>query len=45
VAIAALGIKTSFRQLSKAGWRPFTLLLVETLWMAAFVLAAIYFRS
>lgn len=45
VAIAALGIKTSFRQLSKAGWRPFTLLLVETVWMAAFVLAAIYLRS
>ena len=45
VAIAALGIKTSFRQLSKAGWRPFTLLLAETVWMAAFVLAAIYLRS
>lgn len=45
VAIAALGIKTSFRQLAKAGWRPFTLLLVETVWMAAFVLAAIYLRN
>jgi len=44
VAIAALGIKTSFRQLSRAGWKPFTLLLVETLWMASFVLAAIYLR-
>ena len=44
VAIAALGIKTSFQQLAKAGWRPFTLLLVETLWMAAFVLLAIYLR-
>lgn len=44
VAIAALGIKTSFRQLARAGWKPFTLLLVETLWMAAFVLAAIYMR-
>ena len=41
VAIAALGVKTSFRQLAQAGWRPFTLLLVETLWMAGFVLAAI----
>ena len=41
VAISALGIKTSFQQLAKAGWRPFTLLLVETLWMAAFVLLAI----
>ncbi len=44
VAIAALGIKTSFQQLAKAGWRPFTLLLVETLWMAAFVLAYIIIR-
>ena len=44
VAIAALGIKTSFQQLAKAGWRPFTLLLVETLWMAAFVLAYIVIR-
>lgn len=44
VAIAALGVKTSFRQLARAGWRPFVLLLVETLWMAAFVLAAILLR-
>jgi uncharacterized integral membrane protein (TIGR00698 family) len=44
VAIAALGIKTSFAQLAKAGWRPFTLLLVETLWMAALVLAVILIR-
>ena len=44
VAIAALGIKTSFQQLAKAGWRPFTLLLVETVWMAMFVLLAIYLR-
>ena len=42
VAIAALGVKTSFNQLARAGWRPFALLLVETLWMAGFVLAAIY---
>lgn len=45
VAIAALGIKTSFQQLAKAGWRPFTLLLVETVWMAAFVLIAIFARQ
>lgn len=44
VAIAALGVKTSFRQLAGAGWRPFMLLLVETLWMAGFVLAAILMR-
>lgn len=44
-AIAALGVKTSFRQLAQAGWRPFVLLLVETLWMAGFVLAAIVMRN
>ncbi len=44
IAIAALGMKTSFMQLARAGWRPFMLLLVETLWMAAFVLAAILLR-
>jgi uncharacterized integral membrane protein (TIGR00698 family) len=41
VAIAALGVKTSFSALAQAGWRAFTLLLVETLWIAAFVLGAI----
>lgn len=45
VAISALGIKTSFQQLAKAGWRPFTLLLVETVWMAVFVLLAIFVRQ
>lgn len=44
IAIAALGMKTSFMQLARAGWRPFMLLMVETLWMAAFVLAAIVLR-
>ncbi len=44
LAIAALGMKTSFAQLANAGWRPFMLLLVETLWMALFVLAAIELR-
>jgi uncharacterized integral membrane protein (TIGR00698 family) len=43
VAIAALGIKTSFMQLARAGWRPFVLLAVETVWMAALVLAAVLF--
>ena len=41
VAIAALGVKTSFRQLAQAGWRPFVLLLVETLWMAGLVLVSV----
>ena len=41
VAIAALGVKTSFRQLALAGWKPFVVLLVETVWMAALVLGAV----
>jgi uncharacterized integral membrane protein (TIGR00698 family) len=44
VAIAALGMKTSFMQLAKAGWRPIVLILVETLWMAALVLGVILSR-
>ena len=40
VAIAALGVKTSFAQLARAGWKPMLLLLVETLWIAGLVLAA-----
>ncbi len=39
VAIAALGMKTSFMQLARAGWRPLVLILVETGWLAALVLA------
>lgn len=45
LAIAALGMKTSFAQLANAGWRPFMLLLVETVWMAAFVLVAIELQT
>jgi uncharacterized integral membrane protein (TIGR00698 family) len=45
VAIAALGVKTSVQQLTKAGRLPFILLLVETLWLAVFVLAAILGRD
>ncbi len=40
VAIAALGVKTSLRQLAQAGWTPFVLLLAETVWIAGLVLAA-----
>ena len=38
VAIAALGVRTSFQTLVAAGWRCFALLLGETLWLAAWVL-------
>lgn len=39
VAIAALGIKTSFVALARAGWRPIALLLIETMWLAGLILA------
>lgn len=42
MAIAALGVKTSFAQLARAGWRPMLLLMVETAWMAALVLGLIW---
>lgn len=38
LAIAALGIKTSFKQLAQAGWRPVALVVAETLWLTGFVL-------
>jgi len=31
-AIAALGMKTSFAQLARAGWRPLALIVIETVW-------------
>jgi len=43
-AIAALGMKTSFSQLARAGWRPLALIAIETLWIAGFVLAVIVLR-
>jgi uncharacterized integral membrane protein (TIGR00698 family) len=39
-AIAALGMKTSFRSLVEVGWRPVGLMVAETLWIAALVLLA-----
>lgn len=44
MAIAALGMKTSFAQLASAGWRPFALILAETLWLAALVLTCVLLR-
>ena len=40
-AIAALGMKTSFKALFAVGWRPVGLMIVETLWIAALVLFAV----
>jgi uncharacterized integral membrane protein (TIGR00698 family) len=40
-AIAAAGVKTSFEELMQLGWRPVVMLLGETLWLAALVLAGL----
>jgi uncharacterized integral membrane protein (TIGR00698 family) len=40
-AIAALGMKTSFGDLVKVGWRPVALMVLETAWVGALVLAAV----
>ncbi len=41
LAIAALGMKTSFAQLARMGWRPVALIVAETLWLAVLVGAAV----
>lgn len=41
IAIAALGVKTSFRQLGELGWRPVALLVIETLVLAGVILAGL----
>lgn len=41
VAIAAAGVKTTFEELLRLGWRSVAMLVAETLFIAAFVLAAI----
>lgn len=43
VAIAALGIKTSFKSLASLGWTPVFMLVAETVWIAGLVLAALWF--
>lgn len=42
-AIAALGMKTSFKELFAVGWRPIGLMLSETLWIAVLVFASVKF--
>ncbi|MBL6852405.1 MAG: putative sulfate exporter family transporter [Alphaproteobacteria bacterium] len=42
-AVAALGIKTSFGAVVKAGWKPVALMLGETAWIAGIVLGAVLF--
>jgi uncharacterized integral membrane protein (TIGR00698 family) len=41
IAIAALGVKTSFQSLASLGWRPVLMLAGETVWIALLVLAAL----
>ncbi len=41
VAIAALGVKTSFGELFALGWKPLALILIETLVLLAFVMTAL----
>ena len=40
-AVAALGMKTSFKALIAVGWRPVAVVALETVWIAGAVLAAI----
>lgn len=40
LAIAALGVKTSFQSLAALGWQPVAMLVGETIWLAMFVLVA-----
>lgn len=41
-AISAAGVKTSFKDLALLGWTPVLMLLIETAFIATFVLAGIY---
>lgn len=41
IAIAAAGVKTSFQDLAKLGWQPVLMLVVETIFIAVFVLGGI----
>ncbi len=43
-AIAALGMKTSLRDLAIVGWRPIALMAFETMWIAALVVVALLLR-
>jgi uncharacterized integral membrane protein (TIGR00698 family) len=44
-AIAALGMKTSLRDLYAVGWKPVALMVAETLWIAAVVLSVVLISS
>lgn len=40
-AIAAIGLKSNLKELTNVGFRPVILMVIETVWLAAFVLIAI----
>jgi len=41
VAIAGLGVKTSFQQLAALGWRPVVMLVANTVFLAAFIIGGL----
>jgi len=43
-AIAAIGMKSNFAKLSCVGFKPILLMLVETIWIAIFILVAIFLK-
>jgi len=45
VAIAALGVKTSFQQLAALGWRPVLMLVIDTLFLACLILGGLHLQS
>jgi len=45
VAIAALGVKTSFQQLAALGWRPVLMLVANTLFLACLILGGLHLQS
>jgi uncharacterized integral membrane protein (TIGR00698 family) len=42
-AIAALGMKTSMKMLFEVGWKPVSIIIVETLFVAALVLTGVFY--
>ena len=43
IAISALGVNTSLAEISSVGWKPLALILISTLFIAAYIIAAIKF--
>jgi uncharacterized integral membrane protein (TIGR00698 family) len=45
IAIAALGVKTSFQEFASLGWRPVALLVGETSFLAIFIFSMLFVRQ